>query len=218
MPIRIALITCVASLLASGSVACGSSIPEAVPTNWPSASASSPSQETVSVPEKELNFVRAAQSAGTDEVEGADDLSVLNQGRELCGLPDRTEDGGVSTAEPDVISGDGEPPTLDGLIEDPPGKFGKLAIKMLCPKYLPMLQKAAGGFGEGDMTVGEDVKPGTYRTTGSAHDCFWERSTGGGRTIANDFVSNAPKGVTVTIYASDGGFKSNNCGDWIRVR
>jgi hypothetical protein len=104
---------------------------------------------------------------------------VLNQGRELCGLPDRNDDGSVSTAEP---------------------------------------EKAERGFGEGDMTVGEDVKPGTYRTTDSAHDCYWERSTGGGRTIANDFVTNAPKGVTVAIYASDGGFKSDNCGDWIRVR
>jgi hypothetical protein len=117
-----------------------------------------------------------------------------------------------------VITGQGEPPTLESLIEDPPSRFGKLATKMLCPKYLPMLRKAEGGFGEGDMTVGKDVKPGTYRTTDSAHDCYWERSTGGGRTIANDFVTNAPKGVTVTIYGSDGGFKSDNCGDWIRVR
>jgi hypothetical protein len=30
--------------------------------------------------------------------------------------------------------------------------------------------------------------------------------------------SRTPKGVTVTIYASDGGFKSDNCGDGIRVR
>jgi hypothetical protein len=165
-----------------------------------------------------MKFINAADVAGGDEVEGTDDLSVLNQGREVCGLSDRNADGSVSTAEPDLISGDGEPPTLEGLIEDPPSKFGKLAIKMLCPKYLPMLKKAAGGFGEGDLTVGTDVKPGTYRTTDSAHDCYWERSTGGGGMLANDFVSNAPKGVTVTIYASDGGFKSENCGDWIRVR
>ena len=36
-------------------------------------------------------------------------------------------------------------------------------------------------------------------------------------TSANDFVSNAPKGVTVRIRASDGGLKSERCGLWNRV-
>jgi hypothetical protein len=67
------LVTCVAGLLAGGSVVCGPSAPVAVPTDWPSVSAASPSPKTVSVPENELNFMRAVQSAGTDEVEGCGD-------------------------------------------------------------------------------------------------------------------------------------------------
>ncbi|MDB4873001.1 MAG: hypothetical protein JWL97_4005 [Gemmatimonadales bacterium] len=66
-------------------------------------------------------------------------------------------------------------------------------MKYPCPKYLPILRKARRGFTEGPLTFGKDVKPGTYRTTGPAHDCYWERSTGGGHTIANDMVTNAPK-------------------------
>jgi hypothetical protein len=47
-------------------------------------------------------------------------------------------------------------------------------------------------------------------------DCYWERSTDNGKTIANDFILNAQKGVGVTIFASAGGFKSEGCDLWVR--
>jgi hypothetical protein len=64
MPSRIALITCTGVLLVGGATGCGSSTPESAPTDWPSASAASPSQTTVTVPTSDENFVRAAQAAG----------------------------------------------------------------------------------------------------------------------------------------------------------
>lgn len=121
-----------------------------------------------------------------------------------------------------LLCGEGEesygPPSLDGIIESDQANDPEYAaaLKHLCPKYLPILKKAKGGFTDGTYEVGKDIKAGTYRTTHSASDCYWERSTGGGDTIANDFVSNAPRGVRVTIY-KDEGFKSQGCGNWQRA-
>ena len=42
------------------------------------------------------------------------------------------------------------------------------------------------------------------------------RSTVNGKTIANDFISNAQKGVRVTIFPPDGAFKSEGCDLWVR--
>lgn len=95
-------------------------------------------------------------------------------------------------------------------------------VLRVCPKAphanLMRQVRAKSIFVDGDLAVGEDVKPGTYRTGKKVHDCYWERSTKGGKTIANDFVTNAPAGVTVTIRSSDGGFSSNGCGTWLAVK
>jgi hypothetical protein len=181
----------------------------------PMASPTEPEQATILVPPKEAAFVKAVRAAvSAEDLADDDDLSILNTGRGLCGQYPRLENGTVD--EEDILSEVSEP-SLDGLIEDPPDRAGQLAVKHLCPKYLPLLKRARGGFGEGPQRVGKDVRPGTYRTTSSATDCYWERSTRGGGTIANDFVTNAPSGVTVTIGAGDGGFTSRGCGDWVRV-
>lgn len=90
---------------------------------------------------------------------------------------------------------------------------------MLCPTSENadlMTAKSLGVmFGDGAYEVGVDIKPGTYKTAPRVTDCYWERSTRGGDTIANDFVSNAPGGVTVRIRKGDGGFKSDGCGSWL---
>ena len=92
---------------------------------------------------------------------------------------------------------------------------------MLCPKAphaAAMRARGSGAvFDDGTYVVGTEVKPGTYRTGPGVRDCYWERTTDGGGTIANDFVTFAPKGVTVTIRKSDGGFTSTDCGVWKRV-
>jgi hypothetical protein len=65
---------------------------------------------------------------------------------------------------------------------------------------------------DGMFIVGKDIKPGTYRTTGS---CYWARLSGfGGELddiIANDNTSGS--GI-VEIARGDTGFESSGCGGW----
>lgn len=103
-----------------------------------------------------------------------------------------------------------------------------LAIKYLCPQYAGALAVAATGFFDGTYDVTKNpssdpsdsqIAPGTYKTiindgANGIHDCYWERTTAGGKTIANDFVTYAPKGVTVTVKAGEG-FVSDGCGAWL---
>lgn len=103
---------------------------------------------------------------------------------------------------------------VDALIENYIGQ--DLAhIKADCPQYLKAAQKAATGFTEGVEIVGKDIKPGTYKTTGSVSDCYWERERGG-HIVANNFVSGASK-VQVTVRKTDDAFTTRGCGDWIQV-
>ena len=79
-------------------------------------------------------------------------------------------------------------------------------------------------FSDGRYTVGKKagmILPGNYRLKGPLVDCYWERSTKNGSTIANDFVTNAPDGVKVSVRAGEG-FTSQGCtdregGTWQRV-
>lgn len=135
-------------------------------------------------------------------LDAVDHETTVAAGREVCGLDDEY----------------GEPPTLASIVENRlfEGDLYKAAIRHLCPKYLPLWRKAATAFDDGTYTVGEDLKPGTYRTARQVTDCYWERSTGGGQIIANNFVTFAPKGVTVTVRRGEG-FTSNGCGIWVRA-
>ncbi|ROO82535.1 hypothetical protein EDD29_9100 [Actinocorallia herbida] len=192
-----------------------------------------PASEPVTLPEKERAFVDAVRAAGDDEIYeaylGTDgpvgDLSLANEGREVCGQP-RYVDSALTEGESDL---DSRRPTLEGWIEDPPDGLGQTAVEVLCPKYSKMLMKALGGFDDGQYEVTAEqpddeigsfrttIRPGTYRTVGKASDCYWERSTSSGGRLANDFVTNAPGGVTVTVLASDGGFTSEGCGYWVKA-
>jgi hypothetical protein len=75
-------------------------------------------------------------------------------------------------------------------------------------------------FGEGKFTVGTDIAPGTYRTTGPAGhlDCYWERlkhtSDGTDSIIANNL---GPGPATVTIDHNDGAFQTRWCNTWTKV-
>ncbi|MFC5654668.1 hypothetical protein [Streptomyces nogalater] len=71
--------------------------------------------------------------------------------------------------------------------------------------------------GDGGMfKVGTDIAPGTYKSAGNADDsCYWERTKDAGNGVdsilANDNVTGT---AVVTISASDGYFKTDDCGDW----
>lgn len=91
---------------------------------------------------------------------------------------------------------------------------------LLCPKapHAETINDWATGraFNDGEYAVGSEVVPGTYKT-GRVTDCYWERSTRNGDIIANNYITNAPGGATVTIRKSDGGFTSRGCGEWRRA-
>lgn len=97
---------------------------------------------------------------------------------------------------------------------------GLAPLAYLCAAQNDAIALAVLGFDDGDYTVGageEEIRPGKYRTAPEVTDCYWERVSDGGSTLANDFVTNAPKGVTVSIKSSDGGFSSSGCGVWLPV-
>ena len=68
--------------------------------------------------------------------------------------------------------------------------------------------------GDGSRRIGaEGFAAGTYRSDPEARECYWERSTGTGDTIANDFVTYAADGVTVTLKDGES-FTAERCGMW----
>lgn len=76
-------------------------------------------------------------------------------------------------------------------------------------------EPVAGTIPEGTHRVPQDVKPGTYRTSGG-EGCYWARlsSLDGDSIIANN-LSDGP--MTVTIKRTDKGFETSNCADWKKV-
>lgn len=71
--------------------------------------------------------------------------------------------------------------------------------------------------GSGTFLVGEDIKPGTYRTHGGGSQCFWDRLSGLSGEEHHIIAFGYPQSIGyVTISESDMAFATNSCGDWIR--
>lgn len=91
------------------------------------------------------------------------------------------------------------------------------AALMVCPDapHAPDLQLATElkVMPPGRAVIGVDHPAGTYKSEPDVADCFWERSSGSGETVDNDFVTYAPDGVTVTVREGEG-FTSARCGYW----
>jgi hypothetical protein len=72
-------------------------------------------------------------------------------------------------------------------------------------------------FADGMYIVRTDITPGTYKNTAS-QSCYYARLHGFSNStddiIANNLTNNA---AIVTIYASDKGFESHNCGTWTKI-
>lgn len=94
------------------------------------------------------------------------------------------------------------------------------AALTVCPDapHAAVLQEVAtlSKIGDGNLTVGKTMEPGTWKTKPGVKSCYWSRSTGGGDIIANDIIDFAPEGVTVTVYDGEG-FKSSGCGTWTKI-
>jgi hypothetical protein len=83
------------------------------------------------------------------------------------------------------------------------------------PTATPVPTPAVPHFGNGTLSVGADIQPGTYRTRTSSANCYYARLSGFDGSVeqilANDNTS-AP--AVVTVAATDKGFKSSGCGTW----
>ena len=70
-------------------------------------------------------------------------------------------------------------------------------------------------FGDGTWVIGSDIQAGTYRSSKTGSDCYWERLSGFSGEL-DDIVAN---GVTdaiwvVEIASTDAGFSTERCGTW----
>jgi hypothetical protein len=76
----------------------------------------------------------------------------------------------------------------------------------------------AGTIQEGTWTVGEDIEPGTYKTTQAVNaQCYWSitrTGTNGADIIENEIVSGGYPRVTLNTGQD---FKTEDCGTWAKV-
>jgi hypothetical protein len=92
--------------------------------------------------------------------------------------------------------------------------YAGAAIAGYCPELAAAKVEADAYLEDGDYRVGGDgIAPGTYVTTRDRKDCYWERHTLNGDILANDFITAAPDGVSVTVRSGEG-FSVSGCGLW----
>lgn len=76
---------------------------------------------------------------------------------------------------------------------------------------LALLLNAADPKENGFFTVGVEIVPGHWRSTGTGDDCYWARLDGNQDILDNHF-GNA--GGTVTVFPSDYEIQFEDCGIW----
>lgn len=91
------------------------------------------------------------------------------------------------------------------------------AVDMFCPDLAVIKQVVDNMIEDGRRGVGPGGIPaGTWRTVKPVSNCYWERSTGNGDIIENNFINHAPDGATVTVNDGEG-FTTQRCGFWERI-
>ncbi|MEU2981473.1 hypothetical protein ABZ678_32195 [Streptomyces hirsutus] len=108
-------------------------------------------------------------------------------------------------------------------------KILRSGIPQLCPKRWPQVERAMNktykrAISNGTYDVAakggpEVMPPGTYRTDGGPlgdiTDCYWERTTGSGEIVDNNFATVA-RSITVTVRRGEL-FTTSDCGVWMPV-
>lgn len=70
--------------------------------------------------------------------------------------------------------------------------------------------------GSGTFLVGDEIEPGTYRTSGG-NLCYWERLSGLSGEFHHIITNGLPEGTSyVTIAPTDVAFSTQSCGEWVR--
>jgi hypothetical protein len=89
-----------------------------------------------------------------------------------------------------------------------------LRVGSTCAAFTAPVVILGPHFGDGIFRVGAGgIAAGTYRTAGTA-SCYWARlAVLGGSDILANYAGIGP--AVVTIFASDGAFKSTGCGTWV---
>jgi hypothetical protein len=77
-----------------------------------------------------------------------------------------------------------------------------------------LLSDAADPKENGFFTVGVEIAPGQWRSTGTGDGCYWARLDGNQNILDNHF-GNA--GGTVTVFPSDYEIQYEGCGVWVYV-
>jgi hypothetical protein len=84
-------------------------------------------------------------------------------------------------------------------------------------KDLSQITTSTTTFDDGMYIVGTDIKSGTYKNSGS-QGCYYARLSGFTGTLDDILANNNTDNTAiVTIYASDKGFESTNCGTWTQM-
>jgi hypothetical protein len=77
-------------------------------------------------------------------------------------------------------------------------------------------------FDQGTFVVGQDIKPGTYKTAGATPNwmryCYWARLSTTDGTLNSIIANDGGQGpATVTISPGDAAFKTSGCQTWQKV-
>jgi hypothetical protein len=86
----------------------------------------------------------------------------------------------------------------------------------------PATSGPATSFGDGTHVVGEDIAPGTYRTSGPASGglgmCYWSRLSNTSGEFDAIIANGVPTGpATVTIRSGDEAFETTGCSTWTKT-
>ncbi|MGK5678230.1 hypothetical protein [Actinoplanes sp. URMC 104] len=71
--------------------------------------------------------------------------------------------------------------------------------------------------GNGVYFVGSDFVPGTYRSTGNADFCYWERSRSADGASSSIIANDISKGQLVVTIGPGGVFQTSRCATWTRI-
>ena len=78
-------------------------------------------------------------------------------------------------------------------------------------EVLMLQEDATGPKGDGFYTVGVEIAPGQWESTGSGDGCYWARLDGNQNVLDNHFGS---AGGSMTVRESDYEVEFNGCGTW----
>jgi hypothetical protein len=156
--------------------------------------------------------------AGMDSAEPA--ASRPSASAQIFTMESPTADSTPAVPDPASLPITQEPPS--GQV--PPVGQDPSAVQNAAPSNPPVssAQNPAGQEATGaqrTLTVGVDIQPGMYRTTGPAPGqpaCYWARMKDTSANPASIVAAGNPVGpATVTIAATDKVFQTAGCADWV---